>query len=107
MVAICEFCIFVVAVCELCVFVVAICELCVFVVAICELCVHGLSGKFPKVQNSPSLRRPSGARQVLLSSNASRKPHCPILLSHCAVLLYVITCLARLAILSRHENECF
>ena len=42
-----------------------------------------------------------------LCRNASRKPHCPILLSHCAVLLYVITCLARLAILSRQENECF
>ena len=31
--------------------------------------VHGLSGKFPNVQNSPPLRRPSGARQVLVSSN--------------------------------------
>jgi hypothetical protein len=31
--------------------------------------VHGLSRKFPNVQNSPPLRRPSGARQVLLSSN--------------------------------------
>ena len=31
--------------------------------------IHGLSGKFPNVQNSPPLRRPSGARQVLLSSN--------------------------------------
>ena len=31
--------------------------------------LHGLSGKFPKVQNSPPLRRPSGARQVLLSNN--------------------------------------
>jgi hypothetical protein len=31
--------------------------------------VHGLSGKFPNVQNSPPLRRPSGAWQVLLSSN--------------------------------------
>ena len=26
--------------------------------------IHGLSGKFPSVQNSPQLRRPSGARQV-------------------------------------------
>jgi hypothetical protein len=31
--------------------------------------IHGLSGKFPNVQNSPPLRRPSGVRQVLLSSN--------------------------------------
>jgi hypothetical protein len=31
--------------------------------------IHGLSGKFPNVQNSPPLRRSSGARQVLLSSN--------------------------------------
>jgi hypothetical protein len=31
--------------------------------------IHGLSGKFTKVQNSPPLRRRSGARQVLLSSN--------------------------------------
>jgi hypothetical protein len=31
--------------------------------------VHELSGKFPNVQNSPPLRRSSGARQVLLSSN--------------------------------------
>ena len=31
--------------------------------------VNGLSGKFPNVQNSPPLRRPSGARQVLLSGN--------------------------------------
>jgi hypothetical protein len=31
--------------------------------------IHGLCGKFPNVQNSPPLRRPSGARQVLLSSN--------------------------------------
>ena len=31
--------------------------------------VHGLPGKFQNVQNSPSLLRPSGARQVLLSSN--------------------------------------
>ena len=31
--------------------------------------LHGLSGKFPNFQNSPPLRRPSGARQVLLSSN--------------------------------------
>ena len=30
--------------------------------------IHGLSGKFPNVQNSPPLCRPSGARQVLLSS---------------------------------------
>jgi len=34
-----------------------------------ETRVHGLSGKFPNVQNSPPLARPSGARQVLLSSN--------------------------------------
>jgi hypothetical protein len=33
--------------------------------------IHGLSGKFPNVQNSPPLRRLSGARQVLLSSNES------------------------------------
>jgi hypothetical protein len=33
------------------------------------ICIHGLSGKFPKVQNSPPLRRPSGAWQVLLSGN--------------------------------------
>ena len=31
--------------------------------------VHGLSGKFPHVQNSPPFRRPSAARQVLLCSN--------------------------------------
>jgi hypothetical protein len=31
--------------------------------------IHGLSGKFPNVQNSPPLRRPNGARQVLHSSN--------------------------------------
>ena len=31
--------------------------------------VHWLSGKFRNVQNSPPMRRPSGARQVLLSSN--------------------------------------
>ena len=31
--------------------------------------VHGLSRKFPNIQNSPPLRRPSGARQALLSSN--------------------------------------
>jgi len=31
--------------------------------------IHGLSGKFSNVQNSPPLRRPSGARQVLHSSN--------------------------------------
>ena len=32
--------------------------------------IRGLSGKFPNVQNSPPLRRPSGAaRQVLLSTN--------------------------------------
>ena len=31
--------------------------------------VRGLSGKFPNIQNSPPLRRPSAARQVLLSSN--------------------------------------
>jgi len=37
----------------------------------CEVTVlvHGLSGKFPNVQNSPPLRLPSGARQVLLFSN--------------------------------------
>jgi len=35
----------------------------------CRNGIHGLSGKFPNVQNSPPLRRPSGARQVLLSSN--------------------------------------
>jgi hypothetical protein len=28
-----------------------------------------MSGEFPNVQNSPPLRRPGGARQVLLSSN--------------------------------------
>ena len=33
--------------------------------------VHGMSGKFPNFQNSPPLRRPSGARPVLLSSNES------------------------------------
>ena len=32
---------------------------------------HGLSRKFLNVQNSPPLRRPSGARQVLLSSSES------------------------------------
>jgi len=31
--------------------------------------ILGLSGKFPNVQNSPPLRQPSGARQVMLSSN--------------------------------------
>jgi hypothetical protein len=31
--------------------------------------LHGLSGKFPNVQNSPPLCRPSGVRQALLSSN--------------------------------------
>ena len=31
--------------------------------------IHGLFGKFPNDQNSPPLRRPSRARQVLLSSN--------------------------------------
>jgi hypothetical protein len=31
--------------------------------------IHGLSRKFLNVQNSPPLRQPSGARQVLLSSN--------------------------------------
>ena len=31
--------------------------------------IHGLSGKFQNVQNSPPLRRPSGARQGLVSSN--------------------------------------
>ena len=31
--------------------------------------INGLSGKSPIVQNSSPLRRPSGARQVLLSSN--------------------------------------
>jgi len=31
--------------------------------------IHGLSGKFPNVQNSPPLRRPSGVLQVLLSIN--------------------------------------
>jgi hypothetical protein len=36
--------------------------------------LHGLSGKFPNVQNSPPLRRPSGARQVLLSSNEFDEP---------------------------------
>jgi hypothetical protein len=38
-------------------------SLCVF------LDIHGLSGKFPNVQNSPPLRQPSGERQVLLSNN--------------------------------------
>ena len=31
--------------------------------------IRGLSGKFPNVQNTPPLRRPSGVRQVPLSSN--------------------------------------
>jgi hypothetical protein len=31
--------------------------------------IRGLSGKCPNVENSPPLRWPSGARQVLLSSN--------------------------------------
>jgi hypothetical protein len=36
----------------------------------CLYCsVRGLSGKCPNVENSPPLRRPSGARQVLPSSN--------------------------------------
>jgi hypothetical protein len=56
----------------------------------------GLSGKFPNVQNSPPLRRPSEARQVLLSSNEFdelRHENRIALscLSHCVVLLYVIT----------------
>jgi len=31
--------------------------------------LYGLSRKFPNFQYSPPLRRPSGARQMLLSSN--------------------------------------
>jgi hypothetical protein len=44
---------------------------------------------------------------VMSLTNCVAKTEFPILLSHCAVLLYVITCLARLAILSRQENEFF
>jgi len=49
---------------------------------------------------------------VLLSSNEfdelrRENRNYPTLLSHCAVLIYVITCLARLVTLSRQENECF
>ena len=36
---------------------------------VCVLEIHGLSGKFPNVQNSQPLRRSSGARQVVLSNN--------------------------------------
>jgi hypothetical protein len=31
--------------------------------------IHGLSRKFPNIQNSPPLHRPSGAQQALLSNN--------------------------------------
>ena len=51
--------------------------------------IHELSGKFPNVQNSPPLRRPSGARQVLLSSKEfdelSREN--PIALSYLVIVL--------------------
>ena len=40
--------------------------------------IHGLSGKFPNIQNSPPLRRPSGAQQVLLSSNEFDELRCKI-----------------------------
>ena len=69
---------------------------------------YGMSGKFLNIQNSWPLCRPSGARQVLLSSNEldELRRENRIALS-CLVILYVITCLARLAILSRQKNECF
>ena len=48
--------------------------------------IHELSGKFPNVQNSPPLPRPSGARQVLVSSNEFDELRCE---KHIALSCYL------------------
>ena len=65
--------------------------------------IHGLSRNFRNFQNSPTLRRPNGARPVLLFSNEFdelRRENCIALSCLVIVLCFLMwSCLARLAIL--------